>query len=306
MIQTAVREAVESRTGAFRVDRAQARPRGTNFYYALLFLPAVKRQAVADIYAFSRLTDDLVDEAPDCSTAHAQLDAWQDEITSALAGAAHAHPLATRMAHACRRFGIDAGLPLKLIDGCRMDISPPNYQTADDLDNYCYHVASVVGLMCLEVFGYRNPSARAYAINLGRALQRTNILRDLASDAAAGRLYLPAEDLARFGFDPEPLLRLLRCPAADPEKVLRSEAFAGLMRLECGRARSYYRAAADALAPEDRRCLLAARIMGKLYERLLSKIERAGTRVVLRRAALSTGTKLAVAFRTFGLAIVGR
>lgn len=132
--------AVQARTGAFNIERSRARPSNTNFYYAMRFLPALKRRAITDIYAFCRLTDDLVDEAPGPRTAREQLDAWQKELARAIRSgseAAAVHPVAAAMASACRRFSIDPDLPAQLIGGCRMDIDPPRIRTSDELDRYC-------------------------------------------------------------------------------------------------------------------------------------------------------------------------
>lgn len=297
MKMSIVTQQLTRRTGPFDVARARPDAARTNFYYAFVFLSSDKRRAIEDIYAFCRLTDDLVDDAPDPAHARARLSVWRDEFDRACRGHGQtdAHPIAARMAVACRRFQIDPELPRLLIEGCRMDLVPPEYQTVEELDNYCYHVASSVGLMCIEVFGYRNPSARDYAVNLGMALQRTNILRDLRADAVAGRVYLPDESLRHCGLTHEQLL------VGPPEHA----AAAQLIRQECRAARSLYAAAAAALAPEDRWSLVCAEIMAAVYARLLDEIEKAGARALVGHVSLSRATKLGVAVRTFARALAG-
>jgi phytoene synthase len=177
---------------------------------------------------------------------------------------------------------------MDLIAGMEMDLQPRRYKTFDDLYLYCYRVASVVGLMSIEIFGYGNPATRQYAVDMGLALQITNILRDLKPDAALGRIYLPQEDLERFGYTEQDLLANRYTPA-----------FVQLMRFQAQRARGYYEAAARSLPPEDRRALSAARAMGATYRRLLEKIEKADYRVFDGRISLSKTRKVWIAAKTW-------
>jgi phytoene synthase len=167
-----------------------------------------------------------------------------------------------------------------------LDLTRTRYRTFDDLREYCYLVASSVGLMCRKIFGYRNESTREYAINLGIALQLTNILRDIKDDARRGRIYLPLEDMDRFGYTEEDLMAS-RC----------TPAFVALMRFECDRARGYFDAARDSLRDEDKRFFFAARIMWSIYAHTLRRIERSGYNVFERRISISRLLKLLITFR---------
>jgi phytoene synthase len=172
----------------------------------------------------------------------------------------------------------------ELIAGVEMDLTRARYPTFRELYEYCYRVAGVVGLMCIEIFGYRNPKAKDYAVNLGVALQLTNIIRDLRGDADRGRIYLPQDELARFGYGEEELLRGAYTPA-----------FEALMRFAGSRARQYFDHARLLLAAEDRRSLVAAEIMGAIYSRLLDRIEASCYRVFDRTMAVPTAHKLWIA-----------
>jgi 15-cis-phytoene synthase len=180
-----------------------------------------------------------------------------------------------------------------LIDGVEMDLTHPRYETFDALAEYCRRVASAVGLVCVEIFGYRDPAARIYAIELGMALQLTNIIRDVASDLRQGRVYLPVEDLARFGVAEDALHAGRVTPAVQ-----------ALLRFECERARSYYAAAAAALPRGDRRSLLAAEIMGAIYFEILRRIERSGYDVFSRRIRVPRPYQAVIALRLWARAML--
>jgi phytoene synthase len=173
-----------------------------------------------------------------------------------------------------------------LIDGVEMDLDHARYPTFAALEQYCRRVASAVGLICVEIFGYRNPGARDYAVSLGIALQLTNIIRDVAADLRMGRIYLPAEDLERF-----------RVTDADLAAGVVTPQVAALLRFECDRARDYYRRAAAALPPEDSRSLVAAEIMGAIYFEILRRIERAGYDVFTRRIRVPRPSRAVLALR---------
>lgn len=283
------------------VSRALTRASRSNFYYAFLFLPRHKREALYAVYAFCRVTDDLVDEAAATPSGHAQpaagtpppagipspagtpmerLKAWREELEACFRGEA-THPVTQRLAETIRTFRIPRGYFEELLNGVEMDLAKFRYATFAELQQYCYRVAGVVGLMCIEVFGYTNPITRTYAQHLGTAFQLTNILRDLATDGERGRIYLPQEDLNRFGVTEADLLERRVTPA-----------FLDLMRFEVGRARQFYAAARAAVPAEDRRTMLAAEIMGAIYARILDRIEAAGHDVFSRRIRLSDTHRL--------------
>jgi 15-cis-phytoene synthase len=242
----------------------------SNFYYSFLFLSKEKRDDVVDGTASEREKQGLLDE-------------WRHELDRCYEGKAQ-HPITVKLAHSLQQFPIPKEHFEELIVGVEMDLTHQRYPTFRELYDYCYRVAGVVGLMCIAIFGYRNPKAKDYAINLGVALQLTNIMRDLKGDAERGRIYLPQEDLARFGYGEEELLRDAYTPA-----------FIELMRFAGNRARQYFHQARQLLAEEDRRSLVAAEIMGAIYYRLLETIEAERYRVFDRTITLPTSHKLWIA-----------
>jgi phytoene synthase len=255
----------------------------SNFYYAFLFLGKEKRQAMYAVYALCRSVDDVADGTAPVAAKQASLEAWRRELDRCYQGQPE-HPITAQLAQSLRRFSIPKEYFEELIAGVEMDLTRTRYATFGELYEYCYRVAGVVGLMCIEIFGYRNPKAKDYAVNLGVALQLTNIMRDLRADAERGRIYLPQDELARFGYGEADLLQGVYNPA-----------FVALMRF-CGeRARRYFHNARQLLAAEDRRSLFAAEIMGTIYYRLLEAIEAAGYRVFDRTIALPTRRKLWIA-----------
>ncbi len=255
----------------------------TNFYYSFSLLPKQKREAIHTVYAFCRYTDDIVDE--DDLRKPARLRKWRMELGRALEGRS-SYTLLNQLNSTARRFNIPVNHFYELIKGMEMDIAKTRYGTFDELREYCYLVASSVGLMCRHIFGFRNESTRAYAINLGIALQLTNIIRDVKDDARKGRIYIPQEDLDRFGYTEEDLLASRYTPA-----------FVSLMQFQCDRARSYFDAARDSLKNEDKRFFFAARIMWSIYAHILRRIERSGYNVYERRISISRALKLMITFR---------
>lgn len=259
---------------------------GSNFYYSFLFLCRTRRDAMYSVYAFCKEVDSAVDDPPAGSNPHEQLLRWRRELTAAYHGNP-THPVTISLAEHVRQLEIPQQYFDDLLAGVEMDLSTFRYATFNDLSLYCYRVASVVGLICLRVFGTRSAGARDYAINLGMAFQLTNILRDLGADAERGRIYLPTEDLARFGYAESDLL-----------KRLYGSGFHELMRFECNRARDYYRRAREAtdeLPVSDRRTLTVAEIMRGIYTRILTRIEREHYRVYDRRVTLAPSYRLAIA-----------
>jgi phytoene synthase len=258
-----------------------ARTIQSNFFYSFLFLPKEKREAIIDVYNFCRTIDDIVDDlAEEVVTpsareqAIAELRKWREELTNLYAGKPVNHETG-KLKRVLERFPIPKEYFDELINGCEMDLQHDRYLTFTDLYQYCYRVASITGLICIEVFTYRSPESKHYAINLGIALQLTNILRDLKEDAARGRIYLPEEDLQNFDYSAE-----------DLSKAVINDNFIGLMRFECERARNYYRLASNYLTQEDRPTMTAAITMGKIYYRLLEQIEQANYDVFNKRIRL--------------------
>ena len=279
------------------VSRALTRASRSNFSYAFLFLPRTQREALYTVYAFCRVTDDLVDEAaPPAGTPPPvgnmptgppveRLKAWRAELDACFRGEP-THPVTHRLAETILAFRIPHIYFEELLNGVEMDLTTSRYATFADLQQYCHRVAGVVGLMCIEIFGYRHPATRMYAERLGTAFQLTNILRDLGTDADRGRIYLPQEDLERFGV-----------PEADLLARRKSPAFDEMMRFEVGRARQFYAAARTVLPAEDRRSMLAAEIMGAIYACILDRIEAANYDVFSRRIRLSDIHRLWLATR---------
>jgi phytoene synthase len=288
---------------AYSVCRGITRSAAKNFYYGFLVLPRHKREALCAVYAFMRRCDDIADD-PGLSIddRRQKLEAWLDSLHRVQQGEPTDHPILLALLDAQRRYHIPAGLLDELAHGTAMDVEAPppgqegdatssltvQYQTFEDLRLYCYRVASVVGLVCIHVFGYRNPEAEELAERCGLAFQLTNIIRDVNEDAAAGRVYLPQEDLARFGLSAAQLL-------AAPDPAM----FRPLLQLEADRAREFYRAG-DELIPyisEDSRPGLW--VLVNIYRSLLEKIAAAQYDVFTARICLTVWEKLRILGRGF-------
>ncbi len=269
------------------VCRAVTKASRSNFAYAFLVLPKAKREALYAIYAFCRISDDVVDEAPSGSASGAapaeRLKAWRAELDACFRGEPR-HPVTRRLAEVLGRFSIPQIYFEELLNGVEMDLVQTRYATFADLERYCYRVAGVVGLMCIEIFGYTRPETRRYAEHLGTAFQLTNILRDVGSDGAKGRIYLPQEDLARFG-----------CAEADILDRRLTPSFRDLMRFQAARAKTFYDAARASLPLADRGPMLPAEIMRVIYVRLLRQIERRAFDVYSRPIRLSDAHRLLLA-----------
>jgi phytoene synthase len=256
--------------------------RQSNFYLSFLTLPPPKREAIETIYTFCRVTDDIVDDATDDGIKKERLMVWNAELVKAMQGESRM-PILNRLTRIMRRFNIPVHHVQDLLRGMEMDLTKKRYETFEELEVYCYRAASTVGLMCAEVFGYTNERTKDYAINLGIALQLTNILRDLKQDGKHGRIYIPLEDLRRFGYTEEELLQ-----------GVVNDSYRALMAFECNRAHQYYRKAKAALAEEDKVLFTAARIMGNIYYLLLRRIEHSGYDVFTRRIRVSTAIKVLI------------
>jgi phytoene synthase len=263
---------------------------GSNFYYAFRVLPAEKRNALYALYAFCRVVDDCVDEAG--GEGEAGLQRWLAELDRCYDGRPETD-LGRELAEAVSRYEVPRRCLEDVVAGCRMDLVTRRYATFGDLRLYCERVASAVGLASIEIFGYSDPRTRGYAVELGLALQLTNILRDVAVDAARDRIYLPLEDLTRFGVAEAELLAAVREPAEPrPANLDR------LLAFEAERARSHYAAAAAQLPARDRRSMLAAEIMGAVYRALLEEWIARGLPVGGPRVALGRPRKVWIALRT--------
>jgi phytoene synthase len=239
--------------------------RDTSFYYSFLVLPPAERSAVVAVWDFCRAVDDAVDEVPEQERARIELRKWRAEVDRVFGPDEPQTPQGAGLKPFVSRFRLPRDPFDELVNGVEMDLDHPHYGTFDDLLLYCRRVASGVGLICVEIFGCRNGEAREYAVNLGIALQLTNIVRDVAGDLGRGRVYLPQEDLARFGCTVE----MLRAGVVN-EPIRR------LLTFECQRAREYYVRAAQAMPPQATRRLVAAEIMGGIYFEILQRIERRG------------------------------
>jgi 15-cis-phytoene synthase len=239
--------------------------RDTSFSYSFLVLPPEQRRAIGAIWDFCRAVDDAVDEATDPQSAEAEVSMWRDEVARVFGAGTPQTLQARQLQPVVAEFSLARQPFDDLVDGVEMDLRRSRYATFDELVGYCRRVASAVGLMCVEVFGSRDPSSRDYAFNLGLALQLTNIIRDVKTDLQIGRLYLPQEDLSRFGVTEAAL-----AAGAVTEPIRK------LLAFECQRARQFFTSAAQAMPPGDARKLVAAEIMGAIYYDILQRIERRG------------------------------
>jgi phytoene synthase len=244
------------------LQRRLSQAAGSNFYYSFLLLPRNKRKAISNVYAFCRMLDDIVDEDHAGRDPYAELQQWREEIMACYEGFP-ATDFGEHLMGSIEEFALPRQAFLDLIDGMEMDLKWHSYQTFADLREYCYRAASTVGLICIEIFGYDSPRTREYAVNLGLALQLTNILRDLKEDIARGRIYIPLEDLDRFGYS-----------AADLEANLYNRPFIELIKYQQTRARSYFEKAAASLPDQDRKTVFAAEIMSAIYREMLDQISK--------------------------------
>ena len=231
--------------------------RDTSFYYSFLVLPADKRRAIVSVWDFCRAVDDAVDEAP-AGTHEARVAEWRDELARCFDGGNPRTPQGRALQPLIKPFNLPRSAFEALIEGVEMDVHTCRYATFADLYQYCIRVASAVGLMCVEIFGCRDPASKQYAIELGVALQLTNILRDVPGDLDRGRVYIPLEDFARFGCQEGDL----GAEVIHAGHGVRSAAVRELLAFQAQRAREYYRRADAVLPRRDARRLVAARIMG--------------------------------------------
>jgi phytoene synthase len=288
-VQDRTRDAAES--AADWQAASVTRNSRSNFYYAFLFLPKERRRAIYAVYAYCRLIDDIVDGPETVEHKEEALLGWERELDQAFFDGHPDHPIARGLQEAHQRFGLRHEDALAVLQGCQMDLHKSRYDTWEELEEYCYHVASAVGLLCIALFGCTQEQSRDYAVHLGQALQLTNILRDIGEDAARDRVYVPQEALEVYGLTDDDLIA-----------GRGSEAAAELLRTVAVRARAEYKKAQDALPRADRRVLVPAEIMGGIYFALLQEVEKHGLAVLRpgNRIALPKEKKVAVALGAVG------
>jgi phytoene synthase len=264
--------------------RALTKKSASNLALAFIMLPRQKRDAMAALYAFCRAVDDLADEdAAPVAARREQLAAWREDIRAACENRPPQFVLNQEFQPVIQQFQLPFNLFDELIQGCEMDLEKLRYETYDELELYCYRVASVVGLLSIRIFGHQHAACKDYAIYLGQALQFTNILRDVKNDAARGRIYLPQSELKQF-----------RVPEAEILGAQYSDRYRALAASVAGRARGFYRQARQTLPPGDRSNMVAAGLMGNVYWRLLQKLERGQFNVFGPPLKLSKPHKLAL------------
>lgn len=260
---------------------------GSSFYYSFLFLPTERRRAITALYAFCREVDDTVDEATDESVARAKLAWWRKEIGAMLAGAP-THPVTKALEPHLLPYSLDGKHLLAIVDGMEMDLNQTRYLDYPALKRYCWHVASVVGILSASIFGATRPETLAYAERLGLAFQLTNIIRDVGEDARKGRIYLPISELQQF-----------QVTAADILNARHSDNFEQLMAFQTERAKQTYEEAYALLPIEDRRAQRPGLIMASIYRTLLTEIEADRFHVLEHRISLTPIRKLWLAWKTY-------
>ena len=272
---------------SYRYCREVAKRRARNFYYSFMVLPREKSDGMCAVYAFMRYCDDIADDPSVDGDKRRMLEKWRASLDRAARGEYEESRILPAFHDTMRRFDIPVEYFHQLIDGAAMDLSVEQYESFDELYEYCYKVASVVGLVCIHIFGFDSPEAKRHAEYCGIAFQLTNILRDVAEDASMGRVYIPDEDLWAFGYS-----------ADDLAHEVRNDRFTRLMGFEVARARCYYKAALPlvGMVHDSGRPGLCAMI--EIYSGILDKIEKSGYDVFANRISLSAPKKLSIAART--------
>jgi phytoene synthase len=256
----------------------------SSFYYAFNLLPEEKRDAMNTVYAFCRKTDDIVDENSDSTDLkYEKLRKWRIEFEKSFSGHSE-FALLNKLGKTISNFNIPLDPFFELIKGMEMDLQKDRYKSFDDLQLYCYRVASTVGLMCIEIFGYKHPSTKQFAVDLGIALQMTNILRDIGKDAKNGRIYLPQEDLIKFNYSEQEIMSLVY-----------NDNFRDLMIYESSRAKQYFNSATANLDLDDKKTMFAARAMQHIYYKMLENIIAADYDVFNNEIKVSKFEKVGIA-----------
>jgi 15-cis-phytoene synthase len=284
----------------------KARKSGSSFYYSFMFLPKNKRRAITALYAFCREVDDVVDECTDELVARTTLNWWRTQVAEIYGRKPQhlqemrqrvpegsvltlpQHPVAQALVPVVKQFNMSQEHLLEIIDGMEMDLNHPRYPDFKSLQLYCYRVASVVGLLAAEIFGYTDRKTLKYAHDLGIAFQLTNIIRDVGEDARRNRIYLPMDELQQFGVT-----------AADILNARETENFRKLMVFQIERAQRYYRQALELLPAVDRKSQRTGLIMTAIYRATLEEVEASGCHVLKERISLTPTFKLWLAFRTW-------
>ncbi len=266
-------------------DKAAAS--GSSFYNSFRFLSRDKRRAITALYAFCREVDDVVDECSDANVARTTLNWWRNEV-SAIYGGTPQHPVTQALVPIVKQFNMAQEHLLEIIDGMEMDLDMPRYADFKSLQLYCYRVASVVGLLSVEIFGYTDRQTLKYAHDLGIAFQLTNIIRDVGEDARRNRIYLPMDEMQQFGVT-----------AADILNGRETENFQKLMTFQIERAQRYYQQALDHLPAVDRKAQRTGLIMAAIYRAVLEEVVASGCHVLKERVSLTPGYKLWLAFKTW-------
>jgi phytoene synthase len=277
-------------------SRAITKKSASNLALAFVLLPKQKRDAMSALYAFCREVDDVADdENVATEKRRTQLAEWRNDVKLACENGSPQFPVNLELQPVIKKFGLRFELFDELIKGCEMDLDTKRYENFEQLELYCHRVASVVGLLSIEIFGYKNPACRDYAIYLGKALQLTNILRDVKTDAARGRIYLPLDGLKKFNVSEDEILQ---------SKY--SKNFSALAAHVADRARGFYELARLTLPAEDRKSMVAAELMGAVYWQLLQKLERGKFNVFgPRPLKLSRPHKLALIFQSWLHFVIG-
>ncbi|MBI3773923.1 MAG: presqualene diphosphate synthase HpnD [Gammaproteobacteria bacterium] len=264
----------------------EAAKSGSSFYYSFLYLPPEQRQAIMALYAFCREVDDIVDDCDDANVARIKLEWWRHEVGQLYQGQPQ-HPVTQSLATAIKHFNLPQEYFLEIIDGMEMDLEQFSYPSFKELNLYCYRVAAVVGLLAAEIFGYEDRQTLKYAHDLGIAFQLINIIRDVAEDSHRGRIYIPLDEMERFGVSIDDILQRRM-----------SNKVRDLMAFQAQRARQYYEKALAELPDVDRYRQRSGLIMAEIYLETLQEIENDGFRVVDRRTSLTPVRKLWLAWKT--------
>lgn len=279
---------------SYRSAQAVARKRARNFYYSFVVLPPEKRRAFHAVYAFMRYCDDISDGNASLENKRAMLREWRAQLDGAFSGKHQENPILPAFRDTASTFSIPAQYFHWIIDGAEMDLNTFQYETFDDLYKYCFHVASAVGLVCLQIFGFSEERAKKYAEQCGIAFQLTNILRDIKEDAEMGRIYLPAEDLRKFSYTPEELRR-----------GVVNDSFKNLMRFEAERTREYYSQAQSLFPLIEEASRPALWAMIEIYRRILDKIVERRFDVFNNSIHVANSQKAAIALRALAMRFFG-
>ena len=264
----------------------KTRNSGSSFYYSFLFLPALQRRAMNALYAFCREVDDIVDECHDPAIARIKLQWWREELDRCYTGQAQ-HPVSRALQALLSDYALPKSLFEDIIDGMQMDLTQVRYADFAELSTYCYRVAGVVGLISCKIFGYTQPATEEYAVQLGLALQLTNIIRDVREDAQRGRIYLPQDEMQAYGVSESSILALEQ-----------TEALTRLLEFQAQRAQQHYDLALQTLPMADRYAQRTALIMAAIYRQTLEQMQKQGLQVMNGRSRLPTWRKLWLAWRT--------